>query len=794
MVTLETFSSIFPDKQQELVNSINDTLLEEGITRPTKNHLFHSLVKISRSSRELCRIMTNSFITERESPDKISLLKDKIGFARKDLSLLIKLTIKNFPLSTNNIELFCEWAGAFFVEVEEASLESSLRPPNVVLDEKSIVNLTNIFLPNDIMLVLSFGPKFCFPPVSNLINTAHFLTHALISISGFFPVETHLEIYKQISIEMNIDRRRNTIYRDIWLDFLHFRINKFSLKLEDILITRSDKGKHTVILYKQDYIDKLNQLILETNDYEKIDSIDLSRLESINNEFIDLLAQHGFFKILNPKDPSGHGNEYKQYCTTPARMYGLVKIHKPGYPLRTITSACSAVGFSLAKIFTHVLSDVFCEDGFHIKNSKELKEALNGCEIREEETMVSFDVVQMFTNILIDHMLSIIKTREQIIFHKYNIPFPLFSNIFKFILRDCAIFKWQNIWYKQIESLAMGSPLSPILAKILMTNVMEFTIPRLPSPPKILALYVDDSFCILLRNNCNSTLDILNSYHPRIKFTMELEKDSKINFLDITIHRTDTGSVITNWYKKPFASSRLLNYYSHHETSCITQTAIAFVKMVLNLSHPSFFLSNKKIVEDVLRSNSFPETEIIGIIHNHYTFMTPMLSTQKYSGNYVPILYRSDLTKGLKRKLSPFLLNERLVGIPDRVDTNIYSPIKDKLELGDKTNIIIFLTCQCDKFMKMGYTGYRERASCCIDKLSVGVNTSKGKCCSVTHRFNKIKSIQCKSYTYAQTLHNMLTFNYKDKLIQTSVSPPIFRLNKHLVLAQIDDNNTINHI
>ena len=45
-------------------------------------------------------------------------------------------------------------------------------------------------------------------------------------------------------------------------------------------------------------------------------------------------------------------------------------------------------------------------------------------------------------------------------------------------------------------------------------------------------------------------LEYLNSQHPNLKFTHDLEKDDKLNFLDVTINRID-DQFSTSVYRKP---------------------------------------------------------------------------------------------------------------------------------------------------------------------------------------------------------------------------------------------------
>ena len=51
----------------------------------------------------------------------------------------------------------------------------------------------------------------------------------------------------------------------------------------------------------------------------------------------------------------------------------------------------------------------------------------------------------------------------------------------------------------------------------------------------ILFSYVDDIILVAPHNSINNILNIFNSLHTRIQFTMEIGNDKRLNFLDIII-------------------------------------------------------------------------------------------------------------------------------------------------------------------------------------------------------------------------------------------------------------------
>jgi len=54
---------------------------------------------------------------------------------------------------------------------------------------------------------------------------------------------------------------------------------------------------------------------------------------------------------------------------------------------------------------------------------------------------------------------------------------------------------------------------------------------------------------------------------PAIRFTMEIEKDNTIFFLDTSVSRDSNGLLTTTVYRKPTHTNQYLAYDSHHPQS-----------------------------------------------------------------------------------------------------------------------------------------------------------------------------------------------------------------------------------
>ena len=91
---------------------------------------------------------------------------------------------------------------------------------------------------------------------------------------------------------------------------------------------------------------------------------------------------------------------------TPASFYRLPKIHKPGIPLRPITSCVNAPTYNVSRHLVSILSPLL-EEKHSVTNRVVFALRVRDQPIAEDEIMVSFDVVALFMSIPADLALHI---------------------------------------------------------------------------------------------------------------------------------------------------------------------------------------------------------------------------------------------------------------------------------------------------------------------------------------------------------------------------------------------------
>ena len=122
---------------------------------------------------------------------------------------------------------------------------------------------------------------------------------------------------------------------------------------------------------------------------------------------------------------------------------------------------------------------------------------------------------------------------------------------------NSTTFIYDGAHYRQILGTAMGSPVSAVVANLVMEELEGRIIESHENwLPRYWNRYVDDNIAIVRTNMVDHLLGQLGWVFPSIDFTMEMEKENKLAFLDVEVHRKPEGSPKTLVYRKPTHTSR----------------------------------------------------------------------------------------------------------------------------------------------------------------------------------------------------------------------------------------------
>ena len=210
-----------------------------------------------------------------------------------------------------------------------------------------------------------------------------------------------------------------------------------------------------------------------------------------------------------------------------------VQDHSSTPPFRAIVSSIGTYNYNLAKYLCtllnpHIPNDYCAHDTFTFVSKVTRLHTLN-------KFMVSFDVESLFTNIPLIESIDlavdyIMKGNPDIKLGRENL-----TKLF-FFATSQTHFSFLGNFYDQIDGVAMGSPLAPVLANLFMGHHEKRWLENYNSGIEFYRRNVDDTFALFdIEQDALSFFSYINSQHSNIKFTMEKEENHKLPFLDVLL-------------------------------------------------------------------------------------------------------------------------------------------------------------------------------------------------------------------------------------------------------------------
>ena len=332
----------------------------------------------------------------------------------------------------------------------------------------------------------------------------------------------------------------------------------------------------------------------------------------------------------------------------PGYLYGNVKTHKNGSPLRPIISQTPSVTYSTAKKLNDLISP-YIPAAFSLRSTNEFLDIIRTT--RPSNILASMDVESLFTNVPVDDTIDLIckkiYQRDQ---SNFKIPEQSLRLLLQICTKEAPFHAPDGKLYQQIDGIAMGSPLGPLFANFYMGCLEEEVFSNNPHlKPHIYTRYIDDIF--ISTQNENNIKEVIHSFesNSKLKFTHEIEQDKKLPFLDVLVERF-SESFKTTVYVKSTNLGFCLNASSECPEKYQMSVINSFVKRAM--THCSTWTSTHaelKRVSQVLINNGYKKTDIDGIINKQlYKYFNKGQLEQLNTTNTIPLFYKNYMSSSYK--------------------------------------------------------------------------------------------------------------------------------------------------
>ena len=376
-------------------------------------------------------------------------------------------------------------------------------------------------------------------------------------------------------------------------------------KNHNLVVTKPDKGRATVILTKEDYVEKMMNILRDQSKFLRLGPVsDFDRTAKIEQRLREYLK-----KLFESREiPEEIYQNILPVGSARPRMYGLPKIHKPDVPFRPILSMCGSPQYDISAWLCNHLKPVIQYYGKHcVKDSFMFSDAIRTKDLTAGGYMCSFDVVSLFTNVPLKEVIDIcadaLYRNDDIECDLNTLTEGSFRKLMELVTSGVE-FSFDGVMYRQIDGVAMGSPLGPALANIFV-GFHEKKIPE-NEWPEMYCRYVDDVFSHFeRRDKCARFYGLLNNLHPALQFTMEAEEDGSLPFLDVGVTRTDAG-MTTGMYRKPTFTGLYTPWDSYSPTIYKINLVRALTSRILRICSPSVIDMELRTLHNIFIKNGYP--------------------------------------------------------------------------------------------------------------------------------------------------------------------------------------------
>jgi hypothetical protein len=226
-------------------------------------------------------------------------------------------------------------------------------------------------------------------------------------------------------------------------------------------VFKADKGNSIVIMYLDDYNNKVQDFI----DHNNFKLLNRDPTKMFQNRIKDTIKS---CQLTLPND--NKRTALTNMNPTAPNIQGLTKVHKPVYPIRPIINWQGAPAYKLDKHLNKLIqTHIPLPNAFNVRSPTNLIEDLLEIPYKQGLKLVSFNIVNIYPNIPTNELPQIIENLSC----NNQIDRKVISELIKITrtILEQNYFMFHNHNYSQNSGLAMGAPSSAILPEVYLQHL-----------------------------------------------------------------------------------------------------------------------------------------------------------------------------------------------------------------------------------------------------------------------------------------------------------------------------------
>ncbi|XP_068247027.1 uncharacterized protein [Palaemon carinicauda] len=242
-------------------------------------------------------------------------------------------------------------------------------------------------------------------------------------------------------------------------------------QIAGVTVRRADKTAAFVLIDTEEYHKKLDNILADSSKFVRLTRNPIEEIKKEANKTIE--AVNAATNAIHLPVISGD--------FWPGYLYGNVKTHKQGNPLRPIISQYPTPTYQLAKRLNAILTP-YITNRYCVASSAEFLDKIKDSTC--DGVIASMDVESLFTNVPVDETIDLTADRvyRDDSTPSLNIPEPALRTLLAICTKRALFTTHRGHTYLQKDGVAMGSPLRVLFANFYMGIVEERVFSRVECP------------------------------------------------------------------------------------------------------------------------------------------------------------------------------------------------------------------------------------------------------------------------------------------------------------------------